>query len=107
MSADQPTLAEQRQSIRQQLQLQRQVVAQRLAPTASTGGGYPRSMTMRFLLQRPELVTRLLKLIVGAHLASSIAPLLALLHLLPSVIAFSGRKPEAIAPIKQNDAGNS
>ncbi len=107
MTADKPSLAEQRQSIRRQLQLQRQVVAQRLAPTATTGGGYPRSMTMRFLIQRPELVTRLLKLIVGARLASSIAPLLALLHLLPAAIAFSGRRPEAIAQTRQDEAGNS
>lgn len=106
MTIDKPSLAEQRQSIRMQLQVQRQVVAQRLTPAAATGGSYPRSLTMRFLIQRPELLARLLKLIVGARFAGSVAPLLALLHMLPSIVDLSHRRPVAIARIEQDETAS-
>jgi hypothetical protein len=54
------TLIEQRQTLRRQLVMQRQVIEHQLEPSALTTSGYPRSMTMRFLIRRPDLVVRLL-----------------------------------------------
>jgi hypothetical protein len=54
------SLVEQRQSLRRQLQAQRQVIAQRLGQESGMNAGYPRSRTMRFLTQRPALIIRLL-----------------------------------------------
>jgi hypothetical protein len=54
------SLVEQRQSLRRQLQAQRQVIAQRLGQESGMNASYPRSRTMRFLTQRPALIIRLL-----------------------------------------------
>jgi hypothetical protein len=59
-SATDISLVEQRQSLRRQLQAQRQVIAQQLGPESAMHGSYPRSRTMRFLTQQPALVIRLL-----------------------------------------------
>jgi hypothetical protein len=56
-------LIEQRQELRRLLLAQRQQIALQLGPESATSGSYPRSMTMRFLMQRPALALRLL---VGA-----------------------------------------
>jgi hypothetical protein len=54
------SLVEQRQSLRRQLQAQRQVIAQQLGRESGMKASYPRSRTMRFLTQRPALIIRLL-----------------------------------------------
>jgi hypothetical protein len=56
------SLLAQRQSLRLQLQAQRQVIAQQLGPDSAINGGYPRSRTMRFLTQQP---VPLIRMIVG------------------------------------------
>jgi hypothetical protein len=56
-------LAAQRQEIRDRLLAQRQRIAQQLAPGGDARGVYPRSMTMRLLIRRPELLARLLGVI--------------------------------------------
>lgn len=65
------SLAEQRQVLRQRLLAQRQLIAHQLGATPAVDGGYPRSMTMRFLIRRPALAARLLAglatLLVGAR----------------------------------------
>jgi hypothetical protein len=62
-------LADQRQEIRERLQAQRQRIALQLAQTGEPPSGYPRSMTMRFFIRRPELLLRLAALMVGPRLA--------------------------------------
>jgi len=62
------SLAEQRLALRRRLQAQREEIVHRLGPAPATDGGYPRSMTMRFLLRRPDLAAGLL-----AGLASLLA----------------------------------
>ncbi|MDP9140203.1 MAG: hypothetical protein M3O62_05340 [Pseudomonadota bacterium] len=54
-------LAEQREMLSRQLQVQRQQIGQELAPIAGTNSDYPRSMTMRLLIRRPVLVIRMLR----------------------------------------------
>ena len=53
-------LAEQRQTLRLQLLAQRERIAHQLGVSPSVTNGYPRSMTMRFLIRRPDLAVRLL-----------------------------------------------
>jgi len=69
------SLTEQRLALRQRLQAQREQIARALDPTPATGSGYPRSMTMRFLIRRPAMAAKLLAglatLLVGARLFSS------------------------------------
>ena len=72
----QTSLAKQRQSVRDQLQLQRQIVARQLAPPVDIQGRYPRSMTMRLLIHRPELVARLVALLAGARFAGNVSAIL-------------------------------
>ena len=52
--------AEQRQALRGRLQAQRAQIMRQLDPATATGSKYPRSMTMRFLIQRPALTFKLL-----------------------------------------------
>jgi len=54
------SFVEQRQSLRRQLQAQRQVIAQQLGQESGMNASYPRSRTMRFLTQRPAPIIRLL-----------------------------------------------
>jgi hypothetical protein len=54
------SLTEQRLALRQHLQAQREEIVHRLGPAPAIDGGYPRSMTMRFLLRRPDLAAGLL-----------------------------------------------
>ena len=54
------SLADQSETLRQKLAAQRQVVGFNLGPTTSTSADYPRSLTMQFLLKRPDLVLSLL-----------------------------------------------
>jgi hypothetical protein len=67
------SLAEQRQSLLGQLRLQREVIAQQLAPAENAQKRFPRSFTMRFLIQRPELATRLATLVAGGRVGSGVS----------------------------------
>jgi CHASE1-domain containing sensor protein len=49
----QPSWGEQRVALCRELQAQRERIALQLGPGASAQSGYPRSMTMRLLGQRP------------------------------------------------------
>lgn len=65
------------ETLRRLLQRQRLLIAQQLGPTPRTANsGYPRSMTMRFLIRRSDLVARLLvelaTLLIGARFMKSI-----------------------------------
>lgn len=61
ISAADSSLLDQCQTLRQRLQEQRGVIAQRLGPAWSVGSGsYPRSMTMRLLKDRQGLLIRVL-----------------------------------------------
>lgn len=55
MSTD-DELALLRESIREKLQAQRRVIAAQLLPAPGAAGRFPRSMTMRLLIQRPDLL---------------------------------------------------
>ena len=78
-------LAEQRRLLREQMGTQRQVLAQDLA-AAGVGGGYPRSITMRWLIQEPELVARLVKRAAGGRVAAAVPVVLILARFLRSAV---------------------
>ena len=82
-------LAKQRELLRQQMLEQRQSIAEQLEPTPGVTNGYPRSMTMRFLTQRPALIAKLLTaiatLFVGARLIKTLSVTLLLARMLRSV----------------------
>jgi hypothetical protein len=69
------SLAEQRLALRQRLQAQREEIVRRLGPAPAIDGGYPRSMTMRLLVRRPDLAAGLLaglaSLLVGRRVFRS------------------------------------
>ena len=61
MSADDAgSLAGQREELRDRLRAQRQRIALELAPAEPSQDAFPRSLTMRVLIRRPELIVRLL-----------------------------------------------
>jgi hypothetical protein len=68
-------LARQRLTLREQLQKQRRLIARRLEATALSSG-YPRSMVMRLLIQRPELLPSLVALVAGAGLRGPLSAIL-------------------------------
>lgn len=83
-------LAEKRRALREQLGLQRLKLAHELAPDADAGGNggrYPRSITMRWLIQEPELVTKFIERILGARVASAVPAALAFMRFLRSTVA--------------------
>jgi hypothetical protein len=53
-----PTLREQRDALRRELQAHRAVIAQQLGGVSGLGRAFPRSYTMRVLCQRPLQVLR-------------------------------------------------
>lgn len=57
MTAPDIPLAEQRQVLRDQMRLQRQRIARSLVPVE--GAKFPRSMTMRLVVRRPQLLAQL------------------------------------------------
>ena len=83
------SLTQQRVLLREQMASQRQLIEFQLGPEpAERSQSYPRSNTMRFLTQRPELMKKLLGqlagLLIGASFLKSMHPLLAIakfLHL--------------------------
>lgn len=64
------SLAEQRRVLREQLVAQRQVLARDLV--AGVSGGYPRSVTLRWLMQEPELVARVIERVAGGRVAAAL-----------------------------------
>lgn len=76
-----PSLVEQRDALRGQLQAQRQEVAERLF-VAKASGSFPRSITMRVLMRQPELVGRVVALVAGPRFAGSVSALLAVVQVL-------------------------
>jgi len=80
------SLVMQREKLQQQLQQQRKLIAQQLLPHSAGGHGYPRSMTMRFLLQRPKtsarIFTEIMALFAGARLFKLLGVLLTLVRIL-------------------------
>lgn len=65
MSDTEAALAAQRLALREQLRNQREQIAAQIEP----GNGYPRSITMRLILQRPELVALVVSWLAGARFA--------------------------------------
>lgn len=79
-------LAEQRLALRRQLQQQREQIVQRMTLMRESDSTFPRSMTMRFLLRRPALVTRLLAelaaLVLGVRLLKAVTAALLMASIL-------------------------
>lgn len=76
-----PSLLEQRVALREQLRDQRQEVAEQLFESKA-GGRFPRSMTMRVLMDQPALAARLVALVAGARFAGSVSALLIAVQML-------------------------
>lgn len=91
-----PLLLEQNQALRRQLQLQRQRIA-RLLDQSSQNGGFPRSMTMRLISQRPALAMRLASqlalLALGPRRLGALGSVLIVGRLLGSLLLKSGLPP--------------
>lgn len=58
-SIDKLALSEQKAALRQQLRVQRARIEQRIEPAEPPDDEFPRSKTMRFLMQRPQLLSTL------------------------------------------------
>ena len=89
------SLAQQRILLRKQMASQRQLIEFQLGPVpAERSQSYPRSNTMRFLTQRPELMKKLLGqltgLVISASFLKSMHPLLAIAKFLQS--SFGSRR---------------
>ena len=54
------SLADQREELRDRMRAQRERIALELAPADPSQVVFPRSMTMRLLIRRPDLIARLL-----------------------------------------------
>jgi hypothetical protein len=70
-------LAEQRRALREQLHVQRLQVVEQLVPGAGGSSQFPRSVVLRLLMQRPELLTGRnlrLALVAGAAALALLAP---------------------------------
>jgi hypothetical protein len=82
------SLIEQRVALRRELLAQRQLIARRLEVAPAGGSEYPRSMVMRFLVQRPALTGTLFAglgtLLVGTRFFRSMTTALALTRILRS-----------------------
>lgn len=84
-----PSLAEQRRVVREELRAQRLTLAQDLDAAGGAGGArgaYPRSVTLRWLIQEPELVARLVERIAGGRLAAAVPGALLFVRFLRSAI---------------------
>lgn len=80
------SLAGQRRALREQLKAQRRALARELAAADDIGDGYPRSVTMRWLIREPELVGKLVGQIAGARTAAALPVVLLLVRLLHSTL---------------------
>ncbi len=95
------SLIEQSQALRQQLRVQRKLIKQQLNPVSSMNNSYPRSMTMRFIAQRPALVagvvTEVATLLLGARLLKSVVAALSVARIVRSS-ANARQKPRLPSP---------
>ncbi len=95
------SLIEQSQALRQQLRVQRKLIKQQIDPVSSMNANYPRSMTMRFITQRPALVagvvTEVATLLLGARLLKSVAAALSVARIVRSS-ANARQKPRLPSP---------
>lgn len=95
------SLIEQSQALRQQLRVQRKLIKQQIDPVSSMNANYPRSMTMRFITQRPALVaglvTEVATLLLGARLLKSVAAALSVARIVRSS-ANAKQKPRLPSP---------
>jgi hypothetical protein len=97
-SAAGPSLAEQRQILRGQLQLQRQQIALQIECSPKVNSDYPRSMTMRFLTQQSGLISGLLAgvatLLAGPRFYRSTTAVMTLIRIARSILlGKSTRRP--------------
>ena len=86
-----PSLEAQRLALRVQLRVQRHEVAEQLFESKA-GRSFPRSITMRVLMNQPELVGRLVALVAGARLAGVASGVLVGVQLLNSFSRVTARK---------------
>ncbi len=98
-----PSLAEQRQRIRRQLQSQRNSVVEQFAPDRKDTGSFPRSVTMRLLIQWPPLLVRLAGMIAGGRFAIAVPAIFGVVRILRLAIAIQG--PKALAAPKPANPG--
>ena len=99
--ATENSLIEQSQILRQQLRAQRKRIEQQMDPVTTLNNSYPRSMTMRFITQRPALVagvvTEVATLLLGARLLKSVAAALSVARIVRSS-ANARQKPRLPSP---------
>jgi hypothetical protein len=81
-----PPLAEQRRVVREQLRAQRLTLSRDLDAAGSGASGYPRSVTVRWLIQEPELVARIVGRIAGGRVAAAVPGALLFVRFLRSAI---------------------
>lgn len=95
-------LAAQRQALRRQLLAQRQLITQQIGPVETESSGFPRSMTMRFLIRRPEPAVRLLgefaSLLIGMRVLGSLPTALLLAGMVRFVSTAGSSIPQLPAP---------
>lgn len=96
------SLAARRLALRNQLRIQRQQIAAQLEPGAP--GGYPRSVTMRLILQRTELVLALVSWLVSARFAGRARGLLFVVRALALFTAVVPALPGPAAAASPSDS---
>jgi hypothetical protein len=83
------SLQQQRLVLRQQMASQRLVIESQLGPLPTENSRlYPRSKIMRFLTPRPELMKKILGLVIGASFIKSMPRILSIVKFL-----YSSSKP--------------
>jgi hypothetical protein len=100
-SATENSLIEQSQILRQQLRAQRKRIGQQIDPVTTVNASYPRSMTMRFITQRPALVAGLVAevatLFLGARFLKSAMAALSVARIVRSSVN-ARQKPRLPSP---------
>ena len=85
-SITEDALVMQREKLRHQLQEQRKLIAQQLSPIQGSSNNFPRSVTMRFLTQRPALIGKLaaeiMAILLGVRLYKFLSALLILIRII-------------------------
>ena len=79
-------LSEQRLALRAQLLQQRQLIVRQLDPKPVANTGFPRSITLRFLMQDPDrtarVIAELATMLLGGRLRKSAGTIIVLLRLI-------------------------
>jgi hypothetical protein len=93
------SLVMQRENLQKQLQANRKVIASQLGSSPGMGQGFPRSMTMRFLMNNPELLRSVLAEIIKLFVNERLFKLLAaLVNLIKSSSANTQKRLPASRP---------